>query len=428
MKKLSLIGILVICFFYKIQPQEIIDGVVAIIGEEIILRSELLQTTQGFALQAGINPATQKQEFEQFKKEILDNLINQKVLLAKAKEDTITAEDQEVEAELNVKIQYFIDQLGSREKVETYFGMPISKIKKNYREEVRKNLIVQKLQREKQSSIQISRGQVERFFETMKDSLPEKPPMVKLRHILLEIRPGGEARNSAMNKIEAIQERLEKGDSFEELAREYSDDPGTAKNGGELGFVERNTFFQNFEEVAFNLKPGEISQVVETPVGLHLIQGIEKRGDKVNVRHILIRLDMTQSDDTVTQQEALEIRRRALSGENFGELARTYSDDESSKDRGGDLDWLPIEELQIEAFKNVVDTLQVGHISEPFKTRFGYHLVKIEDRSEQRKMSMEKDYQQIMEWAFNQKWQQEYRQWIEELKKELYIEIKEDLL
>lgn len=428
MKKLSILGILFLTFSISNHAQEILDGIVAIVGDEIILRSELLQTTQGFALQSGINPSTQKEEFEQLKKEILDNLINQKVLLAKAKEDTITAEDQEVEAELDTKVNYFIEQLGSREKVESYFGMEIGKIKKNYREEVRKNLIIQKLQREKQSSIQISRNQVIRFYETMKDSLPEKPPMVKLRHILLEIQPGGEARQQAMNTIKAIQERLEKGDDFKQLAREYSDDPGTAQRGGELGFVERNTFYQNFEEVAFSLASDEISGVVETPVGFHLIQGIEKRGDKVNVRHILIRLDMTQNDEELIKKEAWSLRERALAGEDFGELAKTYSADESSRDKKGDLDWLPIEELQIESFKIVADTLQVSHVSEPFQTRFGYHLVLMEDKSKRRNLSIEEDYQQIMEWAFNQKWQKEYNRWIEELKTGIYIHIKDDLL
>ncbi len=424
------IALLIFCcsFSCPVQGQEVLDGIVAIVGDQIILRTELLQTTQGFALQMGINPVNQVEEMEKLKKDVLQNLINEKVLLLKAKEDTITVEDQQVETALETRIDNLVQQLGSKEKVEAYFGIPIKKIKRDYREDVREQLIIQTLQQEKLREVQISRRETEAFFTAMKDSLPKKRPLVKLRHILFQIVPGESARNAALSRIQEIRNRLLNGADFEEMAKLYSEDPGTASRGGNLGFVERGTLFQEFEEAAFQLEPGEISDIVETSIGFHLIQMIEKRGDKINVRHILIRLGTGESDEKATYDKAIEIRNRALAGEDFGELAKAYSDDQSTKEEGGDLGWLPVEELQIEAFKNVVDTLKEGEISMPFKTQFGFHIVKLEGRQEEREISLDNDYEQIREWALNAKRQKVLNSWVEELKKEIYIEIKEDLL
>jgi len=418
----------VLSFARLLWSQEVMDGVVAIVGDEIILRTELMQTTQVLALQMGVDPKAQSEEIEKLKSEVLQNLIREKVLLAKAKEDTVTVDDQMVESALDARIQEVIQQLGSKEKVEAYFGAPIKQIKKDYREEIWKQLVVQAVQREKLQDVQISRRDVETFYETMKDSLPEKKPMVKLRHILMEIQPGGEARQTVVIKLREIQERLRGGENFEDLAMQYSEDPGTSEKGGGLGFVERGTLFQSFEEAAFKLNPGEISDIVETPVGLHLIQMIEKRGDKANVRHILVRLEVTEGDEEGVLEKLIQIRERVLAGEDFGELAREHSQDHSTREEGGDLGWLPVEGLQIQAFKSAIDTLQLGQISQPFETQFGYHIVKLEGKSAARKYTLEEDWDQIREWAWNMKRQSVLDGWVEELKEDIYIDIKEDLL
>lgn len=417
-----------LCMWLLSWSQEILDGIVAVVGEEIILRTELLQMTQGYAVQMGINIGTQTEEFEKLKQNVLQDIINKKVLLAKAKEDTITVEDQRVEAEMEARIQNLIQQLGSKEKVEAYFGSPVNKIKRAYREEIRKDLISQTVQQEKLKNIFISRREVKAFYQTMKDSLPEKKPMMKLCHILIGIHPGDMARLEALDRIRDIRERLSQGESFEELARRYSEDPGTAEKGGELGFVERGTLFQSFEEAGFKLEPGEISDIVETPIGLHLIQMMERQGDKAKMRHILIRLAATSRDEEGVRQNLINIRERLLAGEDFGELVREYSEDLSTKENGGDLGWLPAEDLQIQAFKSAVDTLEVGEISFPFQTQFGYHIVKIEEKELGRKISLEEDWQQIKDWALNVKRQKALRQWVEELKKDIYIEIKDHVL
>jgi len=418
---------MVITFFLntKLWSQEVIDGIVAIVGDEIILRTELLQAAQNLAYQMQVNPQTQVEEFQALTKEVLENLINEKVLLAKAVEDTIEVTDQEVESALESRIQMLINQLGSSEKVEAYFGSPIRKIKRDYRDEIRKQLTVQAVQQEKLNNVKVSRLEVESFYETMKDSLPDQKPMVKIRHILLEIQAGETSKRSAMERLRQIQELIRNGEDFGELAKRYSEDPGSVNNGGDLGFVEKGTLFQSFEEAAFQLEPNQVSDVVETPVGLHLIQTTEKRGEKVRMRHILIRVEVTSQDDSEVLDSLTEIRMKALNGEDFSELAKEYSQDQSTKEEGGDLGWLPVEELQIQAFKSAVDTLDADEITLPFKTQFGYHIVKLEGRSEARKLALENDWEQIQEWTLGMKRQNVLKTWIEEVKKDIYVKINE---
>ena len=428
-KMLFICGLAVFCVISGTAGgQETIDGVIAIVGDEIILYSELIQTAQGFAMQIGLNPRTQEEEFEKLKRNVLENLINEKVLLDKAKEDTITVDDQQVEQELERRIESLVQQLGSREKVESYFGTPIKKIKKDYRDEIRKNLTVRNVQEEKLRGIQVSRREVERFFETMKDSLPEQKPMARIRHILIDVQPGNRAKQQALDRITEIQERLRQGEPFDELARRYSEDPGTSSRGGSLGFVERGTLFQAFEEAAFQMEPGQVSDVVETPVGLHLINMVERRGDKAELKHILIRIGAMEGDKNAVLDTLESIRDRVLGGEEFGALAEMYSQDPTSKETGGDLGWMPMEDLQIPAFKTATDTLEIGEISRPFETQFGYHIVLLEDRSEARPYSLESDWDQIQAMALNAKRQRMLVKWVEDLKKNVYIEIKEGFI
>ena len=409
-------------------PQELLDGVLAIVGDEIVLKSEVQNTAQYWAFQMGINPITQAKEFGTIKQQILQNLINDKILVIKAKEDTITVDDQKVETELDNRIQELTKQYSSVEKLESQFGAPIKKIKRDNREEVRKMLIIRELQAKKFRGVQVSRNEVQAFYETIKDSLPEKKPTVKIRHILLQIKPGESSKKQSMNRIGEIQQKLKTGTSFEELAAQYSDDTGTASRGGNLGFVERGTLFQSFEDKAFGLEPGQVSDPVETPLGFHLIKLEEKRGDKVLLKHILIRVEKGADDENETYQQLTQIRNRISGGEDFGSIAKIVSEDSSSSQTGGDLGWLPLEDLQIQTFKSAVDTLTKGQVTMPFKTQFGYHLVYLEDKKSARKYSLEEDYDDFKAKAYDNKIQKLRDQWVRELKKGIYVEIKEDVL
>ncbi len=423
-----IIVVVAILFSYPLFSQELVDGIVAIVGDEIILYTDVIQASQVYAVQYGIDPINEIQEYNRLKQEILENLINDKILLAKAIEDTITVTDQQVEASLEERIQNLVLQLGSEAEVERYFGSTIRQIKKDYREEIRKLLVIETLKQQKSMDVNMSRTEVEAYFNTQKDSLPQRKEMAKARHILMQVQAGESARHSAMQRIEEIQDRLNDGQDFAELAKLYSEDPGTADKGGDLGFIERGTLFESFEEAGFQLEPGEVSDVVETPIGFHLIKMTDKQEDRARMSHILILMNVTQQDESGLIDTLNTIRERVLAGEDFGTLAREYSQDESTKESGGDLGWLPIGDLEIPAFKSVVDTLQAGHVSLPFRTEYGYHLVLVEERDEARPYSLEEDWDEIKAAALNAKIVEVLDQWVEELKGNMYIKINGDLL
>ncbi|MDM7924517.1 MAG: peptidylprolyl isomerase [bacterium] len=408
--------------------QEILDGVVAVVGDEIVQKSELEQMAQYYALQTGLRPADHPAEYQALKHDILQNLIDDRVMMAKAKEDTVTVDDAKVEAELENRIRSLVQQMGSEAKVEAQFGAPIKKIKRDHREEVKNMMIVRELQNTKFRGLQVSRREVESFYESIRDSLPEKKPTVRLSQILLRIQPGEASRVKSLERVRQIRDRIRKGESFEALAREASEDPGTAGRGGDLGFVDRGTLFPAFEEAAFQLNPGQVSDVVETPVGFHLIQAVEKRGDQIHCRHILIRIEKSGKDDEIVLQRIAAVRERAMKGEDFNALARECSDDSSTRAQGGDLGWFSLDDVQIDEFRNAADTLEVGEISMPFETQFGFHIVKMEGRREKQKYSLTDDYEQFRARALEFKMQKMKKQWIDQLKKTMYIKVNEDLI
>ncbi len=407
---------------------EILDGVAAVIGDKVILRSEWMQAAHGLALQAGMNPASQPEEFEKFRVEVLRNLINNKVLLIKAEEDTVKVEEQQITARLDDRIKEMIGQLGSKEKVEEYFGMSIQKIKKTNRDEIRDQLMIQQIQQEKMAKVQVSRRDVEQFYSSMKDSLPRRPTQVRLRHLLKEVKAGQNARAVAEDKIRRIQSRLAEGEDFGECAKMESEDPGTASKGGLLGWVEKGMLFESFDQAAFELQQDQISNVVETALGLHLIQMLKKEGNRANLRHILVRIGLSEQDEKKVFDEIKRLRERMISGEDFGALAKQFSDDKESKENGGDLqEWFAVETFQIPEFRVVADTLQPGEISQPFKTQFGFHLVKLEARRPGGVISLEEDWEQVKNYALQMKQQKAMTGWIEELKQSVYVRIADDI-
>lgn len=409
-----------------LQAQELLDGVVAIVGEHIVLRSEVLQQAQIMASQQHrtLDAAT----IQLLSKRVLSDLINQKVMLIKAKEDTITVEDQQVEQALEQRIQGAVERYGSVEKVEEYFGIPINKIKRNYRADMKNSMIVQQVQNKQLAGLSVTRAEVESFYAAMKDSLPQRDAMVRLRHILLTIKPGGSAYDKGMVKMREVQRKLTEGATLESLAPEYSEDPGTANRGGDLGWIEHGLFDETFEETAFQLEPGETSDVIQTSVGLHILKVVDKEDLRVRVHHIFVRLTASQDDDVATLNRMNDLHKRLLAGAAFDSLALAYSDDMTTNLQGGDLGWLPKKQLQIEAFRAVVDTLGVGHFTPPFKTQFGYHLVLKEDEKPARPITLAEDYEELKNYAKSRKSQRKLKEWIADLKKQIYIETHEELL
>jgi peptidyl-prolyl cis-trans isomerase SurA len=248
---------------------------------------------------------------------------------------------------------------------------------------------------------------------------------VDISHVLLQITPSEESYQEAYNKILRIQEMLKEGQDFTELARQYSEDPSVASNSGDLGWVSRGDLVKEFEEVAFVLEEGETSDIVQTQFGFHIIQLVERQGEKIHVRHILIQLQPTKEDEQRVINRLKEIRQRILSGNaTFEALAMQNSDDPNVANDKGHLGVFAVNAFQVKGFEEAVKKMSVGEISEPFRTEFGYHILKLSDRQTSRTLSLENDWQQIEQIAKEFKSNQQFEKWLAELREEIPIELK----
>lgn len=417
---------LTLLFVSPIAGQEVLDRVIAIVGDNVILQSELYQYSYSVAIQLGLDPQKDTEKMKMLQAETLENMIVQKVLLEKAEEDSVEVSDRHVEVTLDEQIKQMAQQLGSEEKVEQYFGMSIRQIRREFRNDIKERLLVEAIQNKKNQEVQITRREVEDFYSSRRDSLPEMKESVRISHILMPVEASGPAVEAARKKIDDLKARLDKGEDFVELARQYSEDPGSASSGGDLGLMQRGDLVKEFEEVAYALNPGEISEIVRSRFGFHIIQLIRKVGDKINPRHILVRVDTSPEDAKATVERLTELRKEILDGKlTFSNAAQKYSKDEPTTSKGGDLGWFQVDQFQIPAFKNAVVNLKPGDISEPVSTKFGYHLVRLEERREPRQLDLKADWQQIEQWALTVKRQQEFQKWVADVKKDVYIEIKE---
>jgi len=403
------------------QNKPVLDKIVAIVGNEIILKSELEYQVQLTAYQNRMNP-----DDPSLRSRVLEAMIDDKLILAQAILDSVTVTDDEVTKQLDARIQSLVRQLGSEQAVEQQYGMSITKIRNEYRSEMRKQLIIDKLKQQKFGDLKVSALEVKDFYNKYKDSLSTVPEQVTLSHIFMVPKPSGKARAEALSTANALLDSLRNGADFASLAKKYSQDPGSAASGGDLGWAKRGQFVPEFEHAAFDLKPGEISNIVETQFGFHIIQLLDRRGDQIHVRHILIQIPHLSADDDSVVTFLDTLRERAMHGENFAVLARDYSQDQDTKDIGGDLGTVDTTQLEI-SFRNTVDTLKVGEISMPARVQFantyGYHIVYLRARIPAHKIDLNQDYSRLQNMALALKQNQAYLDWIAKLKTQVYWKI-----
>jgi peptidyl-prolyl cis-trans isomerase SurA len=407
------------------RAQQTIDGIAAVVGNEIILVSDLNTLIAQYSFQNKVNVYQDPELLQQLQEQMLRRMIDEKLLLIKADEDTITADEDRVEQILDQQINTFIQQVGSQEKLEEYYGMPLPKIKKEMRQQIANRLIIDQLRQRRFANIKVSRREVENFYEQYQDSLPKMDETVDISHVLLQVTPSDESYQEAYNKILRIQQMLEEGQDFTTLAPRHSEDPSVASNKGDLGWVSRGDLVKEFEEVAFALKEGEISDIVQTQFGFHLIQLVERQGEKIHVRHILIQLQPIKEDEQRVISRLQEIRQRILSGNAaFEDMALQNSGDPNVANDKGHLGLFAVNAFQIKGFEEAVKKMSVGEISEPFRTEFGYHILKLNDRQTSRTLTLDNDWQQIEQITREFKGSQQFEKWLAELREEIPVDVK----
>lgn len=415
------------------QDTVVIDEVVAVVGKNFILRSDIENQYMQMRMQGSIKGTEEK-----VKCQILENLLFEKLLLYKASTDSIEVTSEQVTSELDRRMRYFIQQFGSQEKLEDYYGKTILEFKDELRDVIADQLLVQKVQDQITTKTQVSPSEVKKFFKSMpKDSIPLISSVVEVAQIVKKPPITFEEKYEVKERLRKLRERVLNGESFEALARLYSEDPGSAKQGGDIGLHGRGELYPEFEAVAFKLKPGEVSNVVETEAGFHIIQGIEKRGEYVRVRHILIRPKVSPVEladaRTFLDSVAQLIRNDSITFEN---AVVKFSTDPSKNNGGllinpmtGSAEW-PVDQLDPKVFF-VIDKMNVGEISTPVlmeddNGEQAYRLLYLKRRTKPHRANLDEDYNQIQQWALQKKKHETIVDWISKNAKKAYIKINGD--
>jgi peptidyl-prolyl cis-trans isomerase SurA len=407
------------------ENRQVIDGVAAIIADNIILKSELAQIVNLTAMQQNINPSQNMELYQRLQMQVLQSLIDQKVVLELAKKDTnIIVKDKEVDSALDMQISNILSQAGSEKNAEEMLGEPLRDFKREYWYDIRERLYADKFQQSKLRGVSVNRTDIESFFATYKDSLPFFPLKIKLRHILLPLEPGEKSVNTTIALLDSLRDEVYVGSDFSEFAKLYSQDPGSKSRGGDLGFTRRGSLVSKFEEVAFTLDIGEISKPVKTAFGYHIIQPLEKQGDKVRVRHILITPPVSEDDEQKVYDFAVTIKDSVKTLDAFIALAERHSVDEQTNKNGGDLGWINPNTFAIPEIGQVLQYLELHECSQPVKTSLGYHLLWLEDAKEGGPPNLEKHWIDIEAMALNKKKMDWYQIFIQNARKKFYISIK----
>lgn len=406
-----------------VQAQQSLDRIIAVVDREVITESDLNFTVQQLAVQNRLDPAS-----KELRERVLDGMINDKLVLAQAIEDSVIVSDDEVTERLEQQINRMMYQVGGQQKLEEAYGMTVNRMKRDFqfRELIRKQMLVQKIQNQRQQQLSVSRREVEEFYATYKDSIPNVPKEFELSHIYMEPKPDSTVLRALVEKVQRIIDSIKAGGDFAAFAKRYSSD-GSADQGGDLGFARRGSFVKEFEEVAFTLNVNEVSKPVKTQFGYHIIQLVERRGDAVRTRHILFPVQMSQAnDDSVTAQLG-RVRAAAMKGENFGVLARKYSEDNDTKDVGGDLGRVSADQLD-PAFADFVKAAKAGDISEPrrltVQNKYGYHIIYVRSVSPEHAVNLTDDYKRLEQLALQFKLSTTYEKWVDGLRKTIYWEKK----
>ncbi|KWW28425.1 MAG: peptidyl-prolyl cis-trans isomerase SurA [bacterium P201] len=422
------------------RQSQVIDKVVAVVGKNIILQSDIENQYIQYRMQ-GMAEGTGKE----VRGRILEDLLLQKLMLNQAEMDSITVTDEQVEAELNRRIQWFIARIGSQEKMEAQFGKSMSEIKDEVRQASKDNMLQEQVQAKIMENVVVTPKEVKEFYRDIpRDSLPMIDSDYELVQIVKRPPVSIDEKLMVKDRLYQIRKRILDGESsFATMAVLYSEDPGSSRQGGELGFAGKGVYATEFENVAFNLRDGEISDVVETEFGFHIIQLIERRGETINCRHILLTAKVPVEALEKAQNELDSVAQLVRNGNmTFEEACKKYSDDDS-KNNGGYLtnmgtggNWLSMKDLQeleqsYPEYKNlafVINRLEVGEISDPLPmttndNKDAFRLIMIKRKTEPHQANLKDDYNLIQNWAMSQKRQEALGKWVSEKAAKAYIRL-----
>jgi peptidyl-prolyl cis-trans isomerase SurA len=426
---LTLYSLILFGNFIQAQPKTVVDEIVAVVGDQIILRSDIEKQLSEYTFPDSIARSAAKCQ-------VFKSTLYQKMLLNQALLDSLQVTDDQVNNEVDRRMEYFISQIGSKEKLESYYNKTVAEIKLDMFEPIKEMILIDQMKEKVIGKSNVSPSEVEDFFKNIPtDSLPYYNTEVEIAQILIFPKATVEEDLKAKEKLENIRQRILKGDKFENMAILYSQDDGSATKGGDLGLRGKIEFVPEFAAVAFRLKKDSVSAIVKTKFGYHIIKVVERKGDKVRAKHILIKPAITNDARLKTIEKLNDIRKKILKDSmTFEQAAFEYSEDEETKNSGGLIvdqntssSKITMDKLEASLFF-IIDTMQVGHITPPVKVMFpdgrsGYRLVYLKSKTKPHKANLKDDYAKIKDLATSSKELEVLEKWVNNNKKKTYITI-----
>lgn len=418
------------------QGRKLIDKVIAQVGSELILLSDM-ETEYNYMKSMNQVPG------DDAKCMILEQIMAQKLMITQAKIDSIEVSDEQVNSQLDLRMESILRQMGGDEELfRQYYGKTVAEMKMVYKDDIKNKILAESMQQELMSNITITPSEVVAFFNSIPtDSLPFFNSEVEISQILVTPKINDQEKEKALEKAQEIMKKIDAGEDFKELAKKYSDDQGSAIKDGDLGWVKRGSFVPKFEAVAYGLKKNEISDIVETEFGFHIIQLIERRGNSIHARHILIKPTLTTADLTKSKELLDSIRNVILTDSiPFELMVKKYSDKKSMSYNNNGRMTNPQTQTTFFEMKDLppdiyfaIENLKPNDITETMETtdergETKYQILKIITKTEPHRASLKEDYSRIQNFAKVGKKNEYINNWVEDKIKSIYINIDDEYL
>ncbi len=411
--------------------QQLLDGIVVKVDNQIVLQSDVENVYLQEVARAEGKPLP-----PDLKCKILQSLVLNKLMLARAEVDSVTVTDQRVNSEVDRRMAYFAQQIGSEKRLEEQYGKSIKALKDDLRPQVKDQLTQQEMQQTITSKVAVTPREVAQYFSKVpKDSLPYFSTEVEVGEIIILAQVNDKAKQAALAKLNDLRAQIKGGADFATLAKEFSQDPGSAKEGGYLGFFKRGELVPEYEAASMKLEPGQLSPVVQSQFGFHLIQFIERKGNTFSTRHILLKPETGTADASAAAQTLTKLRRQILSDSiTFAKAAKENSTDKVTGGNGGLLQnrqdggtRLPLDKLDPAIFFTI-DTMKVGSITPPlpYRTDDGKDAMRIlwlKSNTAPHQANLQEDYQKIAAAALNEKRNKALDEWFLQNRGTVYLEI-----
>lgn len=413
------------------QKPQVIDKVIAVVGENIVLHSDIEEQVDQMTM-------SDMAVTENTRCELLEDLMYQKLFVNQAKLDSVEVTEEQVQQELNRRLRYFISQIGSEEELVKFYGKTIDQIKEDFKDEVEEILLIQSMQQQVIGSVRVSPADVREFYASIpKDSLPYINSQARVAQIVSLPPISREEEDRIKGKLREFKQRVNDGEDFGTLAYLYSADPGSAEQNGELGMMDKADLVSEFANAATGLQPGEMSDVVKSKFGYHLIQMIERKGDRINVRHILLIPQVSPKDlqKSKSYLDSLKVQIETIDSLTFAKAAIKHSTDNETRMNGGEMinpidgtNMFELETLgQIDrSLLFTIQKLEEGEISdaELFQTMDGkraYRLVQLIEVTKPHIANLNDDYNRLQETTKRKKENDRLEEWIEQYKSSAYV-------